>query len=82
MTIIQGLGGPKVNPKGASDGQLVNIPARLLNRTEMTESSIRILLLDLGRRVKEKSKINRNLFLRKRKFRRALFLEKFQLRFQ
>jgi len=27
MTIIQGLGGPKVNPKGVADGQQVNIPA-------------------------------------------------------
>jgi hypothetical protein len=27
MTISQGLGGPKVNPKGAADGQPVNIPA-------------------------------------------------------
>ena len=27
MTISQGLGGPKVNPKGVADGQPVNIPA-------------------------------------------------------
>ena len=27
MSIIQGLGGPKVNPKGVADGQPVNIPA-------------------------------------------------------
>ena len=27
MIIIQGLGGPKANPKGAADGQPVNIPA-------------------------------------------------------
>ena len=27
MTINQGLGGPKANPKGAADGQPVNIPA-------------------------------------------------------
>jgi hypothetical protein len=27
MTISQGLGGPKANPKGAADGQPVNIPA-------------------------------------------------------
>jgi hypothetical protein len=39
MVIIQGLGGPKVNPKGVADGQLVNIPARLLNRAKMTKSS-------------------------------------------
>jgi len=27
MVISQGLGGPKLNPKGVSDGQPVNIPA-------------------------------------------------------
>ena len=27
MTISQGLGGPKVNPKGVAEGQPVNIPA-------------------------------------------------------
>lgn len=27
MTISQGLGGPKANPKGVVDGQPVNIPA-------------------------------------------------------
>ena len=27
MAINQGLGGPKLNPKGVSDGQPVNIPA-------------------------------------------------------
>ena len=27
MVINQGLGGPKVNPKGVADGQPVNIPA-------------------------------------------------------
>jgi len=26
MVFNQGLGGPKVNPKGAADGQSVNIP--------------------------------------------------------
>ena len=29
MDISQGLGGPKANPKGVADGQLVNIPALL-----------------------------------------------------
>ncbi len=77
MVIIQGLGGPKVNPKGVADGQLVNIPARLLNRSKMTESSNRIPLLDLGRRTEEQSKVNRNSSLRGWKFRRALFPEKF-----
>ena len=28
MSISHGLGGPKAMPKGAVDGQLVNIPAR------------------------------------------------------
>ena len=27
MAISQGLGGPKVNPKGVAEGQPVNIPA-------------------------------------------------------
>ena len=27
MSISQGLGGPKANPKGVADGQPVNIPA-------------------------------------------------------
>jgi hypothetical protein len=29
MVFNQGLGGPKANPKGVADGQLVNIPALL-----------------------------------------------------
>ena len=29
MVFNQGLGGPKVNPKGVADGQLVNIPTLL-----------------------------------------------------
>ena len=29
MVFNQGLGDPKVNPKGAADGQLVNIPTLL-----------------------------------------------------
>lgn len=32
MLISQGLGGPKVNPYGVTDGQPVNIPARLLDK--------------------------------------------------
>jgi hypothetical protein len=34
MLISQGLGGPKANPKGVADGQLVNIPTHLLDKTE------------------------------------------------
>lgn len=78
MAIIQGLGGPKVNPKGVADGQLVNTPARLSGSAEMTKSSNRIPLLDLGRRAKEQSKVNRNSSSWGRKFRPALFPEKFQ----
>ena len=29
MVFNQGLGGPKTNPKGVADGQLVNIPTLL-----------------------------------------------------
>ena len=78
MAIIQGLGGPKVNPKGVADGQLVNTPARLSGSAEMTKSSNRIPLLDLGRRAKEQSKVNRNPSSRGREFWPALFPEKFQ----
>ena len=47
MSISQGLGGPKTNPKGVVDGQPVNIPALLYFFTEMTENWILRVLLDL-----------------------------------
>ena len=47
MSISQGLGGPKVNPKGVADGQPVNIPAHPLDKLEMTENSTLSVLLDL-----------------------------------
>ena len=47
MVINQGLGGPKANPKGAADGQPVNIPALLLDNLKMTKSSNLGALLDL-----------------------------------
>lgn len=34
MVVIQGLGGPKVNPKGVADGQTVNIPSHRLKKRE------------------------------------------------
>jgi len=34
MSISHGLGGPKAMPKGAVDGQLVNIPARRYDSKE------------------------------------------------
>lgn len=37
MTINQGLVGPKVNPSGVADGQLVNIPALRLGFYALTE---------------------------------------------
>ena len=46
MTINQGLGGPKTNPKGVVDGQPVNIPARPLDNLEVTQSTSLGGLLD------------------------------------
>ena len=37
MLISQGLGGPKLKPKGVGDGQQVNIPALLLNNLKGTQ---------------------------------------------
>ena len=67
MFVIQGLGGPKVNPKGVADGQLVNIPAHLLVKLERTKGSSEGLLLDLGWLTKDLSKVSQNLFLREKK---------------
>ena len=47
MTIIQGLGGPKANPKGVTDGQPVNIPALLRFFSKKTENQKLRVLLDL-----------------------------------
>ena len=47
MTIIQGLGGPKANPKGVTDGQPVNIPALLCFFSKKTENQKLRVLLDL-----------------------------------
>ena len=47
MSISQGLGGPKMNPKGVVDGQPVNIPALLYFFTDMTENWKLRVLLDL-----------------------------------
>ena len=46
MTISQGLGGPKAKPKGVADGQPVNIPARPLDKLQMTQSKFLERLLD------------------------------------
>ena len=37
LAINHGLGGPKVIPKGAADGKLVNIPARPHDHKQGTE---------------------------------------------
>ena len=66
MTVIQGLGGPKVNPKGVIDGQLVNIPAHLSAKLGRTESSSGGPLLDLGWLTKDSSKVNRESSFRRR----------------
>ena len=47
MTINQGLGGPKANPKGVVDGQPVNIPALLCLFLKATENWGTGALLDL-----------------------------------
>ena len=46
MVIIQGLGGPKLNPKGVGEGQPVNIPAHPLDKLQMTQSKFLERLLD------------------------------------
>ena len=46
MVISQGLGGPKLQPKGVSDGQQVNIPAPPPFFKEMTQSKRLGKLLD------------------------------------
>lgn len=46
MYITQGLGGPKVTPKGLTDGQPVNIPALPYMSSKMTEFSSFGVLLD------------------------------------
>jgi hypothetical protein len=79
MVVIQGLGGPKVNPKGVADGQQVNIPVHLLAKLERTKGSNEGLLLDLGQLTEDSSKVKRNFFLRKRGSSPAPFQEKSQL---
>ena len=41
MTINQGLGGPKANPKGVVEGQPVNIPAHLYSFRGVRRHGIR-----------------------------------------
>ena len=79
MFVIQGLGGPKANPKGVVDGQLVNIPAHLLVKLGRTKSSNGGLLMDLGWLTKDLSKVNRKFSLRREELPRARFQEKSQL---
>jgi hypothetical protein len=45
MVISQGLGGPKINPKGVVDGQPVNIPApaRSILKGDAAEESRKII---------------------------------------
>ena len=46
LAINHGLGGPKPMPKGAGDGQLVNIPALPCGFEAVTENiSLRVLLV-------------------------------------
>ena len=46
LAINHGLGGPKAIPKGAADGQTVNIPSRPHNYpTRAKETSERVLLV-------------------------------------
>jgi hypothetical protein len=45
LAINHGLGGPKVIPKGAADGKLVNIPARPHDHTQGTKDISRRALL-------------------------------------
>jgi hypothetical protein len=45
LAINHGLGGPKVIPKGAADGKLVNIPARPYDHISRTRNISRRALL-------------------------------------
>lgn len=45
LAINHGLGGPKVIPKGAADGKLVNIPARPHDHSRRTKEISRRALL-------------------------------------
>ena len=45
LAINHGLGGPKVIPKGAADGKLVNIPARPRSHRQGTKNISRRALL-------------------------------------
>ena len=53
MVINQGLGGPKLNPKGVGDGQSVNIPTLQFIFEEVTQSSSLRGLLDSRRQSKD-----------------------------
>ena len=64
MTINQGLGGPKANPKGVTDGQPVNIPALAHHFQTITKVSSLGGLLDYHLYPKEKSKGNEKSELR------------------
>ena len=46
MTINRGLGDPKGKEKSVLDGELVNIPALLLDKLQMTQSKFLGGLLD------------------------------------
>ena len=45
LAINHGLGGPKVIPKGAADGKLVNIPAQSHDHNRMTKDISKCALL-------------------------------------
>ena len=45
LAINHGLGGPKVIPKGAADGKMVNIPSRPYDHNRMTKETNRRALL-------------------------------------
>jgi len=76
MTINQGLGGPKVNPKGVADGQSVNIPILRYHFPKATKGSSLGELLDSRSLHKEKSKCSGDCLLRGIRFKWASFLEK------
>ena len=61
MVFNQGLGGPKVNPKGVADGQLVNIPTPfyLFNKVRnlVNEASYWILVAGLTQEGLARSRI-------------------------
>ena len=65
MVFNQGLGGPKVNPKGAADGQSVNIPILGYFSDEKTQYSSSGGLMDFRSYTKVNQGVRKVGFIRR-----------------